>query len=290
MTGSSSPSISWRSSSPPAARSEERAAFVDAIVRAAADPERRAIVVVALRADHYGQFAAYPALGDLLASSHVLVGPLQPSELRRAVELPAARAGLTLEPGLSDALIDDVEGEPGRCRSCPPPCSNSGKTVPTDTLTVASYRRSGGVHAAVARLAEGTYARVPEAHQPLVRAIMLRLVASNEGESPVRRRAALQEFELDGNPDVAGVLQRSPTAASSRCRMPASRSRTRRCCASGPACATGSRRTIRGRRLHRQPAQASSEWDRASRDDGELYRGARLAATPTGPGEHERRT
>ena len=90
---------------------QERAAFVDAIVRAAADPERRAIVVVALRADYYGQFAAYPALGDLLASSHVLVGPLQPSELRRAVELPAARVRLTLELGLSDALIDDVEGE-----------------------------------------------------------------------------------------------------------------------------------------------------------------------------------
>ena len=39
---------------------------------------------------------------------------------------------------------------------------------PDDTLTLAAYRESGGVHGAVARLAEGTYARVPDEHQPLV--------------------------------------------------------------------------------------------------------------------------
>ena len=46
-------------------------------------------------------------------------------ELRRAIELPARRAGLRVEPELVDALIADVEGEPGalpllstRCSSC----------------------------------------------------------------------------------------------------------------------------------------------------------------------------
>jgi len=34
-------------------------------------------------------------------------------ELRRAIELPARRAGLRVEPDLTDALIGDVEGEPG---------------------------------------------------------------------------------------------------------------------------------------------------------------------------------
>ena len=38
---------------------------------------------------------------------------MQPSELRRAVELPAGRVGLRVEPELTDALVDDVEGEPG---------------------------------------------------------------------------------------------------------------------------------------------------------------------------------
>jgi len=91
----------------------ERAAFAGTLARVAADPEGRAVVVVALRADFYGRVAAYPGLAELLGANHVLVGPMRASELRRAVALPAGRAGLRVEPELADALVDDVEGEPG---------------------------------------------------------------------------------------------------------------------------------------------------------------------------------
>ena len=94
-------------------RTRERAAFADVLARAAADPQGRAVVAVAVRADFYGRFAAYPALAERLGANHVLVGPMQASELRRAVELPAGRVGLRVEPELADALVDDVEGEPG---------------------------------------------------------------------------------------------------------------------------------------------------------------------------------
>ncbi len=83
------------------------------LARAAADPQGRAVVTVAVRADFYGRFAAFPQLAELLGANHVLVGPMQASELRRAVELPASRVGLRVEPELTDALVDDVEGEPG---------------------------------------------------------------------------------------------------------------------------------------------------------------------------------
>ncbi|HXH96091.1 MAG TPA: protein kinase, partial [Gaiellaceae bacterium] len=97
-----------------ACRSEsERAAFAETLARAATDPDGRALVVVALRADFYGRFAAYPGLAELLGANQVLVGPMQASELRRAVELPAGRVGLRVEPELADALVDDVEGEAG---------------------------------------------------------------------------------------------------------------------------------------------------------------------------------
>lgn len=38
----------------------ERVSFLEDLVAAARDPERRAIVLVALRADFYGQLASYP--------------------------------------------------------------------------------------------------------------------------------------------------------------------------------------------------------------------------------------
>ena len=88
-----SPSTSSRSSDTACRSDAERAAFADTLARAAADPDGRAVVVVALRADFYGRFAAYPGSPSCWAETRCLVGPMQASELRRAVELPAAGWG-----------------------------------------------------------------------------------------------------------------------------------------------------------------------------------------------------
>jgi len=91
----------------------ERAAFVDGLIADVRDPRRRTRVLVASRADFYGRCAAYPELARMLGANHVLVGPMRREELRRAIELPAQRAGLRVQPELVDALIANVEGEPG---------------------------------------------------------------------------------------------------------------------------------------------------------------------------------
>ena len=57
-------------------------------------------VIVAMRADHYGRCAAYPALARLLGSDQVLVGPLSGAELAAVIEHPAQRVGLRVEPEL----------------------------------------------------------------------------------------------------------------------------------------------------------------------------------------------
>ena len=202
-------------------------------------------MAVAVRADFYGRFAAYPQLAELLAANHVLVGAMQASELRRAVELPAGRVGLRVEPELADALVDDVEGEPGALPLLSTALLELWQKRQDDRSRLAAYRESGGVRGAVARLAEGTYARIPEEHKPLVRAIMLRLVGEGEGDAAVRRRAPLAELDLERNREVETSSPRWPTAASSPSRRAASRSPTRRCCASGRGCASGSRRTAR---------------------------------------------
>src|ERR671934_193893 len=90
-----------------------RSRFIDAIVRTAHRRDDEGLVVLALRADFYGRCAAYPELAKLLGANHVLVGPMQPDELRRAIEQPARRVGLHVELELVDALIADVEDEPG---------------------------------------------------------------------------------------------------------------------------------------------------------------------------------
>jgi WD40 repeat protein/tRNA A-37 threonylcarbamoyl transferase component Bud32 len=256
----------------------ERAAFADTLARAAADPDGRAVVVVALRADFYGRFAAYPGLAELLGANHVLVGPMQASELRRVVELPAGRVGLRVEPELTDAVVDDVEGEPGALPLLSTALLELWQKRQDNELTLAAYRESGGVHGAVARLAEGTYARIPDERKPIVRAILLRLVGEGESDAPVRRRAPLAELDLERNNDVTDVLS---TLADSRLVTVGEGSvevAHEALLREWPRLREWIEEDTEGRRLRRHVTQAATEWDAAGRDQGELYRGARLAA------------
>jgi WD40 repeat protein len=270
-----------------ACRSEaERAAFADTLARAAADPDGRAVVVAALRADFYGRFAAYPGLAELLGANQVLVGPMQASELRRVVELPAGRVGLRVEPELADALVDDVEGEPGALPLLSTALLELWQKRQDDALALAAYRESGGVHGAVARLAEGTYARVPDRRKRLVRAIMLRLVGEGEGDVPVRRRAPLAELDLERNEDVADVLA---TLADSRLVTVGEGSvevAHEALLGEWPRLREWIEEDTEGRRLRRHITEAATEWDAAGRDRGELYRGARLAAALEWTADH----
>ncbi|MDH4176701.1 MAG: hypothetical protein OEV72_03905, partial [Thermoleophilia bacterium] len=256
----------------------ERAAFADALTRAAGDPHGRALVVVALRADFYGRFAAYPELAALLGANQVLVGPMQASELRRAVELPAGRVGLRVEPELADVLVADVEGEPGALPLLSTALLELWQKREDTTLALAAYHESGGVHGAVARLAEGTYGRIADGRKPLVRALMLRLVGEDEGDTPVRRRAPLAELELERHDDVREVLA---TLADSRLvtvsegGVEVAHEALLR---EWPRLCEWIDDDAEGRRLRRHVTQAAAEWDAAGREEGELYRGVRLAA------------
>jgi serine/threonine protein kinase/WD40 repeat protein len=264
----------------------ERAAFAAALARAAADPDDRAIVVVALRADFYGRFAAYPGLAELLGGNQVLVGPMQASELRRAVELPASRVGLRVDPELADALVDDVEGEPGALPLLSTALLEIWQKREAGALTLAAYRESGGVHGAVARLAEGTYARIPDGRKQLVRALMLRLAGEGEGDATVRRRAPLAEFDLERNDDVADVLG---TLADSRLVTVSEGSvevAHEALLREWPRLREWIEEDTEGRRLRRHITQAATEWDAAGRDQSELYRGARLAAALDWTADH----
>ena len=72
---------------------DERRAFVDELVEAAWDPGRRAVILLAIRADLFARIASYPALADLAAANQILLGPMTSGELRRAVEGPRRTRG-----------------------------------------------------------------------------------------------------------------------------------------------------------------------------------------------------
>ena len=155
---------------------EERHAFVEALVETAWDPERRTVVLIALRADFFGHLAPYVELADLVGAHQVLLGPLTTAELRRAIEGPAERTGLEVEPALVDALVDDVAGEPGGLPLLSTALVDVWREREGSTLTLAAYERSGGVRGAVGRHADAAFRSLRDDEQQVARRILLRLV------------------------------------------------------------------------------------------------------------------
>jgi len=50
-----------------------------------------------------------------VVAHQTLIGPMTPADLRRAIELPAAKTGLLLQPGLVDTILKDLAGSPACC-------------------------------------------------------------------------------------------------------------------------------------------------------------------------------
>src|SRR4051794_13034594 len=247
----------------------ERAAFLGALVAAAGDERRRARVLVAVRADFYGRCAAYPELARQLGANHVLVGPMDRGGLRRAMELPARRARLHVEPGLVDALIADVEDEPGAL----PLLSTALLELWDEGLTLDAYERTGGVRGAVARLAEAAYERLGDDGRSEARRIFLRLA----GEGDVRTRVPLAEL---GDGAVLSALARDRLVTVGEGEAEVAHEALLR---EWPRLRAWLEEDAEGRRLHRHLTHAARDWDG---DASELYRGPRLAAALEWAGAH----
>jgi WD40 repeat protein/DNA-binding SARP family transcriptional activator len=257
----------------------ERTAFADALVAALRDPRRRALVLIALRADFYGRCAGYPELWRMLGANQVPVGPMRRDELRRAIESPARHAGLVVEPELTDALIAGVEGQPGALPLLSTALLELWQERDGRHLRLSAYERAGGVDGAVARLAERVYEGLEPDQRLAARAVLVRLAGVGEGESAVRRCVPLAE------------LERTPGAIEALAAL-AALADGRLVTVSGDQAEVAHEALLRewprlrgwleedaeGRRLHHHLGVAAREWDARGRDSGELYRGARLAA------------
>ena len=254
---------------------EERREFASALSRRAADTT---LIVAAVRSDYYGRCAAYPDLARLFGSNHVLVGPMNSDELRRAIELPARRANLSVEPELTEALVRDVVDQPGALPLLSTKLLELWQLREARTLSLARYRETGGVEAAVAGLAEAAYSRLSEDQQELARTILLRLAIVDEDGTLVRRRARLDEFETTTDSDaevVLRVLTDARLLTTSAGYLEVAHEALLR---EWPRLRDWLREDAEGTQLHHHLIQAARDWEERGRDRGELYRGARLSA------------
>ena len=264
----------------------ERTNFVEAIVAIAADPDQRALVVLGIRADFYGRCAGYPEFAAQMSANNVLVGPMRREELRRAIELPARRAGLRVEPSLTSALVGDVADQTGGLPLLSTTLVELWQERSGRTLRRSAYERSGGVNGAVARLAERVYGRLSPPQREGARAILLRLTDA-EQPTPVSRRVPLSELETERDEDAAAalaVLTESRLVTVDEDTIEVAHEALLR---EWPRLRAWLADDIEGRRLHQHLINAAAEWESSGREPAELYRGARLASALDWAASHD---
>ncbi|WP_214322563.1 caspase, EACC1-associated type [Nonomuraea sediminis] len=175
-----------------------------------------AAVTLAVRADFFGHCAAYPALLPALQRPEV-VGPMARAQLRAVIERPAARAGLALESGLTDLLLDDLGSyeAAGRAGSVLPLLSYAllatWQRRSGNVLTLAGYRASGGIARSLAQSAEETLRELGADAEPVVQRLLLRLVHLDQRTDDTRRRVPLADLVGAGGAegDVLGEFVRA---------------------------------------------------------------------------------
>lgn len=255
----------------------DRRGFIDALVERAWDPERRSLVLIAMRADFFGHLARYVELADLVGPNHVLLGPMSAGELRRAIVGPAERVGLEVEPALVDELVGELAGEAGALPLLSTALVDLWREREGRTLTLAAYERRGGVRGAVGHHAEAAFRSLDADGRRAARPLLLRLVAGGDGEALRRRRATRAELEVGTDEHVDGVLSRLVER-----RLVVADEDTYELVHESllehwPRLAGWLADDAAARRVHGLLTDAASRWDAGGRDAGELYRGARLA-------------
>lgn len=264
---------------------ERRRVFIQALHALS----REAVVVVGVRADFFGHCAGHgelvPALGQ-----PVVVGPMTPAQLREAIEGPARRAGLTLQPGLIELILEDLgfdqaatEPRPGGAAMLP---LLSHALLVTwqhregSVLTMGGYRATGGIRQALARTADATLDNLDLPGRRSARLLLTRLVRLGEGQDDTRRDMPLTELLPDSSEHDATrqVLDQFVSA-----RLLTVHSDTAQIAHEALIRAWPQLRlwieTDRGTLLiHQQLGEDAAEWLRQERDPAFLYRGTRLSA------------
>ncbi len=265
----------------------EREQFFSNLLYAASIPDGRNIVLITMRADFYQKCAASPELSSRIAAHQSLVSPMEQDGLRQAIEEPAWRVGLEFEQGLVPTILEDLANQPGALPLLEHALLELWERRRGRMLTLEAYRESGGVDGAIAARADTIWESLGEDEQAIVRHIMLRLTQPGDGTEDTRRHAGMRELITSAN-ELEAVESVVRTLADARLLMTGTdeQSGEEVVDVSHEALIRGWPRLRRwidedrvGLRVHRRLTEAAQEWQRMNRDEGLLYRGARLAQT-----------
>ena len=238
----------------------------------------RVKLVIAIRADFYAACAQIPWLAGKITNNQVLVGPMTRTELRRAIAEPARLAGLYLEQGLIEAILDEAGSEAGSLPLMSHALVETWVRRRGNTLTLEGFRAAGGVAGAISQTADATYNhQLDDGGREATKRLFLRLVAPSEGVPETRRAIARAEIELDDDAAtesrVVEQLTKARLLSVDDDRIQIAHEALLRTWPRLRAWIEESRDDLR---MRQKISHAAAEWNGEQRDEDLLYRGTPL--------------
>ena len=258
----------------------EQHAFVDNVMHAVVpDTNGPVTVIITLRADFYAYCAGFDLLRQALPQHQAYIGPMNTSELRRAIEGPAQRADWRFQPGLIDLMLHDVGDEPGALPLLSHALLATWQRRRGRVLTLEGYHESGGVQGAIAKTVETVLNQWGQEQRIIARNVFLALTEFGEGAQDTRRRVTRAELlasSQDGSP-IAVVLKVLADARLIITDKDAVEIAHEALIREWPRLREWLAENREDLRVHRGLTKAIQEWLSLNRDPGVLFRGAVLA-------------
>ncbi len=189
-------------------KAEDRQDFLKLLDHIVAQPRLR--VIVTLRADFYAQAIQEPILAKLLRRDRGTF-PLDPpslSALHEMIVRPAEAAGLELQNGLAQRLLDDAGEGPGAMALIAFTLHQLYRQEKdAGMLSIAAYEAFGGVRGAVQKRAETALQGLNIDLDAALPSLFAHLVEVNEQEVATRRRAPLSRLTGDAKTAAEALTQ-----------------------------------------------------------------------------------
>ncbi|HEY9609977.1 CHAT domain-containing protein, partial [Allocoleopsis sp.] len=175
----------------------QRRGFIDQLLQLAEHQN----VTITMRSDFLGECTRYSALRERMEKRQKLIGAMEPTELGIAMKRQADAPRLEFEEGLSNAILAEVEQEPGRMPLLQYALQQLWERRWGRWLCYEEYEEIGGVQKAIATTADAFYKGLSSNdEQERVKNIFVRLTRLDENAKQekerrnTRRRVKLEEL------------------------------------------------------------------------------------------------
>ncbi|MEZ5537483.1 MAG: CHAT domain-containing protein [Thiolinea sp.] len=167
-------------------------------------------LVLIMRADFLATALTHPQFArEINKNPHELLSPMSEAELRTAIERPAQRQQVELEPSLTENLLNAVEKQAGSLPLLQYALSllwEEREKRQDRLIRLEDYQAFGGLEKALEQRADSLYQELTAKQQTICQGIFLRLVQPGEGTEDTRRRAGLHEFSSAAEREVIQKL------------------------------------------------------------------------------------